>query len=153
MEYIFEFLIDGIIPESISILFINLLDLINIFRRLDAKLVGTLPVPGLDLGYNHIATYENIWDPLCKSRLLRDIFCHGIFHCNNWFSYLEILQWSTGCLPILPFNKQFPPFHFPTHVFIAVLAGNVHIIAANGMAIFLMVNDFLQWMIFVSIVI
>ena len=58
--YIFVLLIDGIFPESISILFIKLVGLSDIFRHLDAKSVGTLPLPDLDLGHNPITHYNRI---------------------------------------------------------------------------------------------
>ena len=118
--YIFGLIIDGISLEIISILFVELLGLIGIFRHHDAKLVSFLPVHGLDLGYNLIALSERIWDPTCKSRILREIIFHKIFFFNNRVSFLEILQWSPGCLPILPFNDQFPPFCRLTRVFFSL---------------------------------
>ena len=104
----------------------------------------TLPVSSLELGYNPIAVSEYIWDPPCKISILSNLICHSLFLCNNRFSFLEILQWSPGCLSILPFNEKFTQYFCPMHVFIAVLAGDVHIIAAKNMAIFLMVNEFFQ---------
>ena len=95
-----------------------------------------LPVPRINLGYNTIAPYENIWDPPCKIRLISNLICHSIFRCNNCVYFLERLKWSPGCLPILSFNDKFPPFRRLTHVFISVLDGDVHIIADNGMAVF-----------------
>ena len=61
--YIFEFLIDGISQNIIYILFVKLEGIIDIFRYPGNKLVGTLSVPGLDLGYNLIALSESIWYP------------------------------------------------------------------------------------------
>ena len=68
--YIFELLIDGITQESISILFIKLVGLIGSFRHPDAEIVDTIPVPGLELGYNPITLSERIWDPSHKIWLL-----------------------------------------------------------------------------------
>ena len=45
--YIFEFLIDGISPQSIYILLVKFVVLVHIFRHPDSEIVGTLPVPGL----------------------------------------------------------------------------------------------------------
>ena len=116
----------------------------DIFRYPDAKLVGTLPVPGLDLGFNLIASSERIWDPPCKIRLLGNLSFQSIFRCNNRVSLLEILQCIPGCFPIFPFKDKVPPFCRPTHVFISVLASGIHIIAAKIMAVFSMVKYFFQ---------
>ena len=57
---IFELLIDGISPESISILVIKYVSLINSFRNMDAEIVSMPPVPGLDFVYSTITPYERV---------------------------------------------------------------------------------------------
>ena len=53
--YIFQFLISGIIPENIFILFIKLLGIIDIFKYTNSEIMGKLSVPGLYFIYNPIA--------------------------------------------------------------------------------------------------
>ena len=60
---IFEYLIYGISTQSISILLIKFVVLVDSFRHLDAALLGALPVPGLNFGYTLITPSERVWRP------------------------------------------------------------------------------------------
>ena len=100
----FELIVDEIIPDSVSIILIKLVGLVNNFRHTNAKIVGTFTVPRLNLGYNLVSFSEHIWNPPLKSRIRENIFCNRILCCNNGVSLFEILWWSTECLPTFPFD-------------------------------------------------
>ena len=69
------------------------------------------------------------------------------------YSYLISFNGVLDVFQISPFNENFLRFCHLPHVFIDVLDSDVHIIAANNMDIFPVVNDLLQYMISVSIII
>ena len=134
-------------------MFIKFVCLIKSFRHLDAELVGTLPVPRLDFGYDLIRPSEHVLNPPYNSWFYRNLISYIIFRCNTRVSFLEILQWSPVCLLILPFEKQFLTFRCLMHVSVSIISIDIHIITANGVAFLPIVGYFILYTIFISFVI
>ena len=85
--------------------------LIDSFRHLYAKLVGTLTISGIEFGCNLITPSECVWSTPCKRWFHIDLICYNIFVCNKRVYFLEIIQWSVyDASPSFYLTRNFHPF-------------------------------------------
>ena len=151
--YIFEFLINGFSPQSISFS--------SSTWQASLTFLGIL-MQNLWVRFQHLALTFYI----VRSCLMRVSGTHNSKSVSSailfptaysalitGYSYLISFNGVLDVFQISPFNEKFLRFCHLPHVFIDVLDSDVHIIAANNIDIFLVVNDLLQYMISVSIII
>ena len=90
---ILDFLFDGIMPKGVTVSSVNGKCLLNRVGKFDAKLVGPLPIAGLDLGDDTISLAQDLPGPpvICWFRVnsVGDCIFGNVHRVGN----LEVLEW------------------------------------------------------------
>ena len=78
-----HFLCNSIGPEGVAILAVEVKSLFDGLRHFDAKLVGLFEIAGhpfLNKGYDLVALFQNMWNPLVKDCLMVYAKGHSILN-------------------------------------------------------------------------
>ena len=88
-----HFILDGILPESVSIFLVNGICLFDWLRELKPKLMGpfkVLSTASSHHGEKSVPFLQDMMNPPNKSWFMLDALCHGIFANLDWMQFFAI---------------------------------------------------------------